>query len=332
MDTAGHKVAIVIPCYKVRQHIEDVIAEIPDWVAGIYVVDDSCPEKSGALVSSTFGTESRLSVLYHDKNQGVGAAVVTGMRAAIKDGGTIIVKMDGDGQMDPALLPLFVQPILDNEADYTKGNRFFWIEGLKSMPFLRLFGNATLSFLSKFSTGYWNVFDPTNGYVAIDAGVAKELLKNEVSRRYFFESDILYRLNLLQAVVKDIPMYARYGDEKSSLKITHIVLPFLAKHCANFLKRIFYNYFLRGFTIATIELLLGTVLLFMGLFFGVQAWHASLISAEPSSAGTVMLAALPIITGIQLLLAFLNYDVSNVPKVPIRMALATRERVMRRGE
>lgn len=165
---------------------------------------------------------------------------MTGYRAALKDGIDIIVKIDSDGQMDPALIIDFVGPIVDGEADYTKGNRFFELEKVKSMPRIRLIGNAILSFMCKLSSGYWNLFDPTNGFTAIHADVARRLPFNSISKRYFFESDILFRLNTLRAVVIDIPMEAEYGDEISNLKISRIVGEFLVKHSKNFIKRIFY--------------------------------------------------------------------------------------------
>lgn len=114
-------------------------------------------------------TDPRVTVVKHEKNKGVGGAVMTGYRAAIADGAKVIVKIDGDGQMDPSLLREFVMPILGGEADYTKGNRFYDLSNISRMPAMRLFGNAGLSFLAKLSTGYWNIFDPTNGYTAIHA-------------------------------------------------------------------------------------------------------------------------------------------------------------------
>ncbi len=138
-----------------------------------------------------------------------------------------IVKIDGDGQMDPKLLKRFVLPILKGQADYTKGNRFYNLDNIDRMPGIRLFGNAVLSFMTKLSTGYWDTFDPTNGYTAIHSKIAEQLPFDKISSRYFFESDILFRLNTLRAVVFDIPMETLYGDEKSNLKITKILNDFL---------------------------------------------------------------------------------------------------------
>jgi len=276
-------------------------------------VDDCCPNESGQFVGSNC-TDERIRILRNSENQGVGGAVMTGYKAAIDEGMDVIVKVDGDGQMDPTLIPKFVAPILAGEADYTKGNRFFDLEEIRAMPKMRLFGNAVLSFMTKLSSGYWDLFDPTNGFTAIHRDVAMHLPFARISRRYFFETDMLFRLNTLRAVVVDIPMDAKYGDEVSNLKITKIVGEFLAKHLRNFVKRIFYSYYLRDMSIASIELPLGLTLLSFGTLYGWINWAESLNSGVSTPAGTVMLAALPVIIGAQLILAFVGYDIANVPR------------------
>ena len=196
-----------------------------------------------------------------------------GYRRAVADGATVIVKLDGDGQMDPALIEAFVSSILGADADYTKGNRFFDLREIKSMPLLRRIGNLGLSFMAKASTGYWDLFDPTNGYTAIHAEVARRLPYDSISSRYFFESDILFRLNVMRAKVLDVPMDARYGDEISGLKVSKIVGEFLAKHVRNTSKRIIYGYFLRDMNIASFELLVAVPMI-------VLAWRSACITGS----------------------------------------------------
>ena len=306
-------IAAVIPCFRVKRHILGVLAAIPVAVDRIYVVDDGCPEGSGAAVESGC-SDPRVRVLRHERNQGVGGATLTGYRAALEDGATVIVRLDGDGQMDPALIPRLVGPILEGSADYAKGNRFFELEGLRAMPPLRLFGNSMLSFASKLSSGYWNVFDPTNGFTAIHAMVLRQLPLDKLSHGWFFESDLLFRLGTIRAVVCDVPIPARYGDEESSLVIRRVVLSFAWKHLANTAKRIFYGYYLRNFNIASIEIALGIPLVAFGAWIGVTHWIDGHLHATPATSGTVMLAALPVLVGIQLVLAFLSYDLQNVPR------------------
>lgn len=317
LHTADLVVFVVIPCYRVTNHILEVIAKIGAEVTGIIVVDDCCPDGSGNFIEKNC-PDSRVVVLRNPQNLGVGGAVLTGYRAAIEAGAKVIVKIDGDGQMDPRLIPLFIAPILAREADYTKGNRFYDLEGIRSMPKVRLFGNAVLSFMTKLSSGYWNLFDPTNGYTAIHADVARHLPFEKISRRYFFETDMLFRLNTLRAVVLDVPMEAQYGDEVSGLKISKILSEFFFKHVCNFSKRIFYNYYLRDMSLASIELPLGLLLLVWGGVFGVLHWIASHQEGVTTPAGTVMLSAIPILMGSQLILAFLGYDIASVPNRPLQ--------------
>lgn len=306
-------IAVVIPCYRVSRHIAGVVAAIGPEVEAIYCIDDACPDGSGDFIARELH-DPRLRVLRHEVNRGVGGAVMTGYRQAIADGMQVIVKIDGDGQMDPALLPAFVDPILRGEADYCKGNRFYDLAQIGQMPKLRLFGNAVLSFMAKLSTGYWNLFDPTNGYTAIHAEVARLLPQDKISGRYFFETDMLFRLNTFRAVVIDIPMAARYGDETSHLRIGRILGEFLVKHARNAGKRVFYNYFLRDMSAASLELLGGLALSGFGLLWGGYHWWLSLVSGKAAPLGTVMLAALPLILGLQFLLAFLGADIAAVPR------------------
>ncbi|WBM72089.1 glycosyltransferase family 2 protein [Buttiauxella sp. WJP83] len=314
------KIAVVIPCYKVKDHILDVISNIGDEVDTIYAVDDKCPESSGQFILDNC-TDSRVQVLFNNVNKGVGGAVIHGYQQGLVDGIDIFVKVDGDGQMDPALIKYFVKPILRGAADYTKGNRFHEIEGLKLMPKIRLFGNAVLSFMTKFSSGYYRTFDPTNGYTAISSVALKKLPLEKISNRYFFESDMLFRLNIVDAKVLDIPMDAIYGDEVSNLNIKQILFPFLKGNIKNLSKRIFYNYFLRGFSIASVELVLGIILFIFGLIYGSVAWYDSIVSDSPATSGTVMLAALPVILGVQFLLSFIQADIENQPTISLTRLL-----------
>jgi dolichol-phosphate mannosyltransferase len=314
------RVAVVIPAYRVSRHILGVLVGIGDEVRAIYVVDDACPEGSGDLVQAQC-SDARVRVLRRESNGGVGAAVMTGYAAALSDGADVIVKIDGDGQMDPGLVPDFVAPIAAGQADYTKGNRFFNLEGLEQMPRTRLVGNAALSFMNKVSSGYWDIFDPTNGYTAIHASIARCLPLDKISPGYFFETDMLFRLNTLRAVVWDVPMQARYGDEVSNMKISRVAGQFLVDHLRNFGKRIFYNYYLRDVSIASIELPLGLIGVVTGVLLGSYHWIHSAQLGVTTPAGTVMLATLPLLAGLQLLLAFIHYDIAAVPRRPLHLAM-----------
>ncbi len=321
MREASPSVHVVIPSYKVTAHILDLISRIGPEVGTILVVDDACPEGSGELVQQQCH-DPRVRVMFHDDNRGVGGAVMTGYREAIRTGADVIVKLDGDGQMDPALLPAFIAPILAGVADYTKGNRFYDLRYISRMPAMRLAGNAALSFMAKFSTGYWDIFDPTNGYTAISGRSAAMLPLDRISERYFFESDMLFRLGTFRAVVRDVPMDAHYGDEVSNLKIGKVLPEFFSKHIRNFAKRIFYGYFLRDVSVASLELLCGTALLLFGIVYGGWHWWQSISSGQTAATGVIMLAAMPVLIGLQLLLAFLAYDIASVPRNALGRSLA----------
>ncbi len=315
------KLAVVIPCYKVREHILGVIAKIGDEVQLIYVVDDKCPNNSGDLVQEKC-QDPRVRILRHEVNQGVGGAVMSGYIAAAEEGADVIIKIDGDGQMDPALISRFTTPITESWADYTKGNRFYNLTHIRRMPGIRLFGNAALSLLAKLSTGYWNLFDPTNGYTAINARLIKHIQLDKISKRYFFETDMLFRLNILKAVVVDVPMDAHYGDEESNLKISKILGEFMSKHVRNFSKRIFYNYFLRDMSAASFELVFGIILLLFSITYGSIEWMHSIRTGQAAPLGSIMLAVVPFLTGLQFTTAFINHDVASVPNRPISRLLA----------
>lgn len=314
------KISVAIPCYKVKEQILSVIKRIPTQVEKIYVVDDCCPEQSGLFVQSQCN-DPRVTLIFHPSNQGVGGAVVTAYRQALIDNMDIVVKIDGDGQMDPALLPLFIEPIVQGRADYTKGNRFFNLETLIAMPTLRKLGNAVLSFVNKCSSGYWNVMDPTNGYTAIHCQTLALLPLDKLSTRYFFESDMLFRLGTVRAVVQDISMAAIYADERSNLQIKKVIFEFPWLYIKAFFKRVFYNYFLRDFNGAILELVLGLLLILFGSLWGAEHWLSSIISQQVASAGTVMLAVLPIIIGFQLLLSAIQFDMVNIPRKPLQRYL-----------
>jgi dolichol-phosphate mannosyltransferase len=314
-------IAVVIPCYRVTRSITRVISRIGPEVSWIICVDDACPEGSGRIVREQCASDPRVSVITRERNGGVGAATCTGYAAAVKAGAEVIVKIDGDGQMDPTLIADFAAPIARGEADYVKGNRFFSIETLLEMPRARILGNAGLSFITKLSTGYWDLFDPANGYTAIHAGVIEAIPLEKVHPRFFFESDLLFRLGILRARVIELPMVGHYSNEKSNLSETRTLMTFPMLHLRNFVKRILYMYFLRGFNLASLNLVMGAVLTVFGALFGIVKWWQSLELGQVATAGTVMLAGLPVLVGLQMLLVFLAHDLAIVPTEAIHPKL-----------
>jgi dolichol-phosphate mannosyltransferase len=314
------RVAVVIPCFRAKNSILAVLEQIGSEVQSIVVVDDGCPENSGDHVQAN-NKDVRVVVVRHSINQGVGAAVVSGYRKALELEAEIVVKLDADGQMDPTAIPLLISPIVSGLADYTKGNRFYSAEYLRSMPKLRLLGNSALSFLTKVSCGYWRTMDPTNGYTSVHAAILRALDLGKLEKRYFFETDLLFHLGLLRAVVWDIPMPACYAGEVSSLSIGRALWEFGLKHFTRLVSRISFSYFIREFQAASLLLLSGIMLGAFGTIFGSYVWYNGGVLGVPNTSGTVMLAALPCIIGFQFLLSFLNYDLAAVPDRPLHPML-----------
>ncbi|MGH9363241.1 MAG: glycosyltransferase family 2 protein [Thermoanaerobaculia bacterium] len=309
------RVAVVIPAFGVARHIEDVIREVPELVADIVVVDDASADATSQVVAEL--ADPRVRLLRHEENGGVGAAMITGYRCALDLGAEVVVKMDGDGQMDPVFLGSLLEPILAGEADYAKGSRFYHTRQLRQMPFLRRLGNLGLSFLAKASSGYWDVFDPTNGYTAIHRRALEMIEWDRVDRRWFFETSMLIELNLMRAVVRDVQIPARYAGESSSLSTTRALLRFPGKLLAAFFRRVWLQYFVREFSPVSLFLVAGGCLFAFGGIWGLVHWLQSARTGVAASTGTVMVAVVPVILGVQLLLQAVSLDIQNSPKTPV---------------
>jgi len=310
-------VAVVVPAYRVASHIESVVKTIPSWVRWIIVVDDASPDAGKDIVARLAMDDLRVQLVRHEVNRGVGGAVCSGYRHALSLGADIAVKMDGDGQMDPRYLRALLSPILRGDADYTKGNRFHHGAELTRMPFVRLVGNAALGFLVRISSGYWNLYDPTNGYTAIHRKVLRQLPLEALARDYFFESDMLGQLGLLSACVMDVPIPARYADETSSLRIGRVLYRFPPLLLRGFLRRLWKRHLMATFSVFGLYVSVGTVLLLLGSAFGLWHWVHSILTGSPATAGTVMLGALPVLLGFQLLIQAIAVDVAGVPRIPL---------------
>ena len=307
------QVAVVIPAYRAAAQIAGVLRGIPDFVSWIVVVEDCSPDATAAIVEAESRRDPRIRLLRHEENQGVGGAVLTGYAEAHRLGAEIVVKMDSDGQMDPAQLPALIGPIVRGEADYTKGNRYLHARQLRSMPLARRIGNLGLSFLTKLASGYWNIFDPTNGYTAIHAALIPLLNTEGIGRRYFFESSMLLELSLLRAAVRDVCIPARYGEETSNLSIAKTLRQFPLALAKGFCRRIWIQYFVRDFSIASLYAIAALALLVSGAVFGTIHWLSSAQDGVATPTGTVMLAVLPVLLGIQLLLQAVSLDIQNQP-------------------
>ena len=311
------RVLAIVPAYSVVDSVSEVVEECLSYVDNVLVVDDCCPQESGKKVERDFDSVKSVSVLFHANNQGVGGAIKTGYRWALKNSFDVIIKVDGDGQMSPQLIPSLIKPLVNGSSDFAKGNRFDSPRTVKQMPVHRLIGNGCLSLFSKISTGYWSVNDPTNGFVAIRRETLEKLEPERLADSYFFESDLLFRLSIVRARISELPMNAFYGEEKSNLNVGKILLTFPFLHLKNFLKRVAYQYYVREWAIGSIELPVGLILLISGAWFGLSTFSSARSVGETITAGQAVTTAIAIILGFQLVLSFISHDIQGERKTDL---------------
>ena len=316
-----HKIAVVIPCYRVEREIGAVITSLPDYLKHIIIVDDASPDKTSELVRTYAQKDRRILLICHERNQGVGGAVITGFRKALELGAQIIVKVDGDGQMDTDYLPDLLTPLIEGRADYTKGNRFRDFHALQKMPLIRRMGNMALGFFTKAATGYWTLLDPANGFVAIRSNVLTQLALDQIDRTFFFETSMLANLYLIKAVVKDVPIPARYQGEISNLAVHKVVLEFPNKLLRTFIRRLILKNLIYDFSMESIYILAGFPLLLFGLIFGITRWVSYASRNIPAPTGTVMLPTLSVLLGVQFIIAAIEIDLRSTPTEPLSTPL-----------
>lgn len=317
LDLSHYNIVAIIPAYKVEKQITETLARVPDYIRLIIVVDDASPDQTGKVVAQVKTKDSRIILIEHAENQGVGGAMLSGFREALKSNAQVILKIDGDGQMsdyDPRPL---LEPLIRGQADYVKGNRFRDFKALKSMPWIRQIGNMGLGFLVKAATGYWNCFDPTNGFFAIRNEALAALPLERIQKSYFFETSMLGELYLVGAVIRDIPYPAVYGDERSNLSVLKTLWEFPPKLTHIFFRRMLVKNFLFDFSMESIYLLAGIPMFFFGLIFGIVKWIKYINLGIPAPTGTIMIPVISVMLGVQLILAAANIDLQSVPKEPL---------------
>ena len=306
-----NKIAVVIPYYNASQHIVNVLVKLPNIIDTIYIIDDCGNQTLPQQVLETF---QNVVYIKNDNNLGVGGATKTGFKAAIVDKIDIVVKVDADDQMDTSYIEDLIKPLINNQADYSKGNRFRDFKALKAMPLTRKVGNLGLSFLTKAATGYWNNFDPTNGFFAVKTETLEKLDFDNIANRYYFETSLIAELYFQESRIKDISMPAIYGDEKSSMSVWKMPFVFLPKLFKTFIKRIIKSYFIYDFNMSSIYILFGLPLFLFGLIYGLYTWWFYSSQSIFAPTGTIMLVTLTIIIGFQLLLQAVHYDITKAPK------------------
>ena len=307
-------IAVVIPAFRVANQVTGVISSVPPFVKTIVVVDDCSPDDTGQVLDGLARSDPRLVVTHHEENRGVGGATKSGYYEALRCGADIVVKMDADGQMDPDYMERLVTPIRSGQAEYVKGNRFRDWSYVSSMPLARRLGNLAFSLFTKIASGYWNLFDPENGYTAISAETIRELNFERLQERYLFESSILAELYLLGARVKQVSMPAIYNDAPSSLNPYRLLIEFPLYVLRATTRRFLHRYVWKDFTAVSIFVILGLLSILFGATFGVYHWIRTLQTAQPATSGRVLLSAVPVILGFQMVLQAIVLDIENVPE------------------
>lgn len=307
-----YKVIAVMPCYKSSKKAPSVAQDVINYVDKLVCVDDCCPENTGKSIEN-FLKSDQLDFIYHDRNQGIGGAMKSGIQHALKFNPEIIIKIDSDGQMNPNLIPKLLEPILNGSSEFTKGNRFTNPKFITKMPLIRIIGNIGLGFITKLSTGYWELFDPTNGFLALRSNVLRDISLEKIDNGYFFETDLLFRCALCNVLISEIPMEASYEDEKSSLSPFKEFFKFLLKHTNIFFKRLTYQYFLLDFSPGSISLLLSIIFGCVAFFVGLNSFlFYGKLNIETPIGTQILFLATSLICN-QLFIGFIYYDSSQKP-------------------
>jgi len=307
---AGQRIAVVVPAYLEERHVAEVIRKAPSLVDHIIVVDDASPD--GTSEAARAVADPRTEVIRHERNTGVGGAILTGHARAIELGADVSVVMAGDDQMDPDYLPALLDPIVERGYGFTKANRFFSTTSFKGMPRHRIFGNVVLTFLTKVASGYWHLVDPQNGYTAVRTDVLRRLPLDKVAKRYEFENDLLIWLNILDVRALDVPVPAVYRDEVSHIRLRSVVVRLLRLLFVGFWRRVWLKYVLWSFSPIALLLFAGSALVAFGFLVGLWVL-AHTLGPQTASAGTVLLAVTPFLVGTQMLIQALVLDIQATP-------------------
>ncbi len=305
----NEKIAVVIPCYKVERQIEKVIKGLPELISSIILVNDCSPDNTKQIIDNLALNNNKITTIHHSKNQGVGGAMISGFKEALKQKCTLVIKIDGDNQMNPKYIPQMIKQTKLG-YDYVKGNRFFDRKAILKMPKIRKLGNLILSFLTKISSGYWNIADPTNGYFCIKSEILKRINFDKISHDFFFESSLIIEIFYTGAKIKDLSIPAIYNDEKSNLSELKAIFTFPPRLFYAFMRRLWLRYFVCDFNICSIYLMIGLPLFLFGIIFGIIKWYYYVNINSLAPTGTIMIPVLAIVLGFQMILASIQYDMT----------------------
>ncbi len=305
----GKRVAVVVPAYREEHLVATTLRGIPDSVDRIYVIDDASPDETAARAREV--ADARTEVIVHDRNGGVGAAIVTGYKKALAEEIDVVVVMAADNQMDPAELPSLITPVARGEVDYAKANRLFTGEAWSVIPRTRYLGNAVLSLLTKIASGYWHVADSQAGYAALGLDALRRLDLDRIYRRYGFPNDMLVHLNVINARVRDVPSRPIYGvGERSGIRLRKVVPRISWLLVKGFFWRIREKYVIRDFHPLVFFYALGFLMLAAGFGLGIAETILRILGNQITTA-TIVLVALLLVSGSQFTLFAMWFDMES---------------------
>lgn len=308
------KVAAILPCYNEEKMIRKTVETLPDFVDKIITVDDVSIDKTWKVIQQLAKENSRVVPIQHKKNTGIGGAYISGFKYSLENDMDLIFTMAGDAQCNQDYMSKMADTLLDEKKDYVKANRFIHLNELKQMPPFRRIGNTFITILTKFSSGYYSIFDSQNGYGVFKRKTLETLPFERIGQRYDYENTLLIALSIMGARVKDEPVPAIYGDEVSTIPVFKTSMRALRVVWDGFWKRIYYKYVISGLHPIALFLFSGLILNLVGMFFGTFIVFEKIFRDVSPTTGSVMLCVLPLILGFQLTLTALTMDVSNEPK------------------
>lgn len=303
-----NKICIVVPAYNEEKLIIDTLSSIPDYVDSIVVVDDKSTDSTLGKINQI--DDTRLEIISHKKNQGVGAAIISGYKKSMQLGCDITAVMAGDNQMDPNQLTRLLDPLVEDKCDYSKGNRLLGPNARKGMPRFRLFGNSLLSFMNKLCSGYWDIMDPQNGYTALRNDKMKQLPLENIYSRYGYPNDMLIKLNALGFRVCDIVMPPRYQSEKSKIFVPTFIIRVSHILIKGFIWRLKEKYFLQSLHPLLFFYLMGFTMVPFGILASGYMLYLRIITGG-ITASSVLIPMFLLIMGFQSLFFAMLFDMQS---------------------
>ena len=302
----GKRVAVVVPAFDEERLVGETIRRIPEFVDRVYVVDDASRDETAARAEAV--GDSRVELMRHERNSGVGAAIATGYRRALEDDIDVVCVMAADNQMDPTELESLVEPVAHGEVEYAKANRLVSGEAWKVIPKTRYLGNAVLSLLTKIASGYWHVADSQAGYTALSSSALQRLELDRLYPRYGFPNDMLVHLNVQNARVRDVPSRPIYDvGEQSGIKLRSVVPRISWLLFKAFWWRMGQKYVIRDFHPLVFFYVFGVLMTLAGFLLGVIEVVLRILGNEITTP-TIVLVAVLFIAGLQLTLFAMWFD------------------------